>query len=303
MLCKGFLQEGSTTRACWLPSVPSSSFQLCRRCHFYRITEMLDSLTQSYREGHLHPPFEMHLTDEIFLQELLHPAREQALLHLLAALSVKNRIQFDLLVDRLKYQSVFPILMTKRIQAHQPGPRCKMYREFVKDKKVYTSQTLCWNCWSCIAWLLKQDNQRLLEAYRQNFGLHFSRLSFETFTTTGSAIFVDLFASLFLLEKHHHLRILIDHFFRCFPLEDFKKFLLAVFQHPVFLHVFFEQKHADFLPLPLRDPIVVKEFYTAIKKGIKAKTNTYKEELVMRTWHPSRLFPWCLDIEELKDFA
>lgn len=302
MLCKGSIEEANQTKACWLPADSSSSFQLCRRCHFYKITQILDLLRQDYREGQLHPPFEMYLTDPLFLKELLHPAREQALLHLFAVLSSQNKIQFDLLVNRFKQNSVFPILITKRIQGHQPGPRCKMYRHFLKDPALYTSENLCWNCWPCIAWTLKQSNERLLRAYTHTFGLHFSRLTFEIFCTTGSAIFVDLFASLYLLGKHHHLRILVDHFFHHFPLEDFKKFLLAVFQHPVFLHVFFEQKQEDFLPLPLRDVIVVKEFYTAIKKGIKAKTNTYKEELVMRTWHPSRLFPWCLDIEELKDF-
>ena len=29
--------------------------------------------------------------------------------------------------------------------------------------------------------------------------------------------------------------------------------------------------------------------------------NRIKEELMEKTWHPRRLFPWCLDIEEWKD--
>jgi hypothetical protein len=302
MLCKGSIQEVNQKKGCWLPADPSSSFQLCRRCHFFRITEMLDSLTQAYAKGEMHPPFEISFTDEVFLQELLHPAREQALLNLLSTLSLQNKIQYRLLQDRLKQRSVFPILMTKRIQAHQPGPRCKMYRDFLKDPDLYKSDTLCWNCWSCIAWVVKQNNTRLLTAYRQTFGLNFSRITFDIFTTTGSAVFVDLFASLHLLGKDHHIRILQDHFFHRFPLEDFRKFLFAMFQHPVFLDLFFYKTQNDFLPLPFRDAIVVEEFYRTLKKGIKCKTNMYKEELMMRTWHPSRLFTWCFDIEELKDF-
>lgn len=28
----------------------------------------------------------------------------------------------------------------------------------------------------------------------------------------------------------------------------------------------------------------------------------YEEELVVKTWHPSRLMNWCLDTEEKRDF-
>lgn len=30
-------------------------------------------------------------------------------------------------------------------------------------------------------------------------------------------------------------------------------------------------------------------------------TNIFKKELVQRTWHPSRIIKWCLDMEDLKD--
>jgi hypothetical protein len=122
------------------------------------------------------------------------------------------------------------------------------------------------------------------------------------FEATGSGVFVEYLASLYLLEKHHHLRTLLDQFFHRFPLDSFKRFLICLFQHPVMLSIFFEQRQNEFLPLPLRDPVVVAEMYREIKQGIKKWTNTYKEELIMRTWHPSRLFAWCFDIDELKDF-
>ncbi len=69
------------------------------------------------------------------------------------------------------------------------------------------------------------------------------------------------------------------------------------------LYVFFQKLQNDFLPLPLRDAIVVEDFYRQIKLSIKEKTDAYKEELIMKTWHPSRLFPWCFDIQELEDFG
>jgi hypothetical protein len=302
MLCKGIVEEVKGKKACWLPAEKTSGFQLCRRCHFHRITEILDSLTQAYTQEEIHPSSEIFLADSSFLQELLHPAREQALLNLLASLFRHNRIQFSLLLERLSCFSVFPILLTKRIQAHQAGPRCAMYRHFLKDPKLYTSDSLCWNCWSCIAWTVRQKDTRLHNLYTQNFGLHFSELTFPIVEATGSGVFVDYFASLYLLGKHHHIRTLFDQFFRRFPLEHFKRFLVCFFQHPVLLSIFFEQRQNEFLPLALQDPVVVAEMYGEIKQGIKKWTDTYKEELIMRTWHPSRLFRWCFDIEELNDF-
>ena len=39
-----------------------------------------------------------------------------------------------------------------------------------------------------------------------------------------------------------------------------------------------------------------------IKRIQRTKMADWKEDLIIKTWHPSRLMTWCLDIEELKDF-
>jgi hypothetical protein len=303
MLCKGKIEEGNRTRDCWLPAEPSSPFQLCRRCHFYSVTNILDTLTHDYSQGHLHPSQELLLNDRNFLDELLHPAREQAFLQLLSSLFHHNKIQYHHLLQNLKEKSVFPILMTKRILAHQPGPRCSLYRSCMRDPKVFTTESLSWNCWSCIAWCLKQQEKHLLENYVHSFGRNFSRLTYEMYSQIGSRVFIDMAVSLHLLQKEHHLRILIDHMMHRFPLEDVKRFLLGFLQQPPFLFVFYTNSQADYLPLPFRDAVVVNEFRAQIKGSIKNRTNLYKEELMMRTWHPKRLFSWCFDIQELADFG
>ena len=303
MLCKGVVYENSRMRACWLPADRSSSFQLCRRCHFHKVTDALDNFTREYRNNILHPPNECMLADQSFLEELLHPAREQALLNLLSTLYQKNKIQLMLLMNRLKHKKIFTNLLTKRILAHQPGPRCSFYRCCMKDEDIYTASSLPWNCWSCIAWTVKQKEKHLLTYYNSTFGLHFSRLTFQVFSETGPRDFIDYFVSLHLNQKDHHIRILIDHMMRTFPLEDFKSFLLGFLEQPAMLYVFYQKKQDDFLPLPLRDKVVVQEFKKQIQQSIKNRTNNYKEELVMKTWHPKRLFPWCLDIQELAEFG
>jgi hypothetical protein len=303
MLCTGTIIEQNKTRSCWLVSDPSSPYRLCRRCHFQHITTTLDILTKDYQSGKLHPPNEILLTDLSFLNELLHPAREQAFLNLLFSLFQNNKIQFSLVVEKLKKFTVFAILLTKRIETHQPGTRCKMYREFMQDEKVYTSSTLCWNCWSCISWVLRGNNERLFRLYERTFGLYFSRLTYEMFLQNGSRCFIDIGVSLHLRGFYHHLRILIDHFLHAYPLEVVKSYVATLLQQPALLHLTFEKKESEYVPLPLRDDTVLKEFRNLVRLSIKKYTDTFKEELMMITCHPNRLLTWCLDIQDWKDLG
>lgn len=303
MLCKGTVFEHSRKRACWLPAERGSQFQLCRRCHFHKVTNILDNFTRDYAEGQLHPTNEIILTDQTFLEELLHPAREQALLNLLNILYQKNKIQFNVVVVRLKEKKIFSNLLTKRIVAHTPGTRCNFYRCCMKDEDMYISNTLPWNCWSCIAWIVKQKNTHLSTKYLFTFGRNFSNLTYPMFAEVGPLIFTDYFVTLFLEEREHHLRFLIDHMIRNFPYEEFKSFFLRFLQQPPLLSLFYEKKQNTLLPLPFRDAIVIEEFRKEIKQSIKNRTNIFKEELIIKTWHPKRLFPWCFDIQELEEFG
>jgi len=46
-----------------------------------------------------------------------------------------------------------------------------------------------------------------------------------------------------------------------------------------------------------------KELKKLIYSYLKARTNLFKEELIVKTWHPHRLFPWCLDIQDIEDMS
>jgi hypothetical protein len=139
--------------------------------------------------------------------------------------------------------------------------------------------------------------------YTHEFGFFFSRISPTVYHTLGPRIFADMFVSLHLQKKDHHIRILLDHFLHVFSLEEVKSLVLAFFQQPLMISVFLEGKAADYIPLPLREKTVLEEFRRQILMSIKRTTDIYKEELVMVTWQPKRLFPWCLDIGEWKEFG
>jgi hypothetical protein len=255
-----------------------------------------------FNTGVQNPHYLYLLEDRNFVQELFHPAREQAFLNVLFSLFQYKKDTFYKLVALCKTISVFPIVLTKRIQQHQQGTRCEMYRFFLKEGTSYTSCQLCWNCWSCIAWALKQNNPRFLDMYN-SFGMYVSRINQNIFHQTGYRVFLDICVSQYLLGKDHHLRILLQHFLRILPLEEYKSFLLGLLSQPVFLFVLFEKKEKDYLPLAFQEEPILQEIKRAVKQSIKRITDTFKEELMQRTWHPRRLFPWCLDIEEWKEFG
>lgn len=303
MLCKGILIEQNKERACWLPAQESSQFQLCRRCHFHKVTSILDSFTRNYTSGELHPPYELLLNDTTFLNELLHPAREQALLNCLSSLFIHNKIQFQHVIEKLKKQTVFSILLTKRIESHTPCSKCKFYMYCMEDPTLYTSKHSCWNCWSCLSLLLRRKKPHLIQQFSDSFLFKYRLLTAEVFQEVGSTVIADIFASLHFLEKRNMLKIWIEWLLMILPLEEFKRFLLVFLQQPC-MHLFFIQgQEIEILPLPFQVETVVQEYKQVIKKSMKQRMNILRQDLVEKTWHPRRLFPWCLDIEEWKDFG
>jgi hypothetical protein len=40
---------------------------------------------------------------------------------------------------------------------------------------------------------------------------------------------------------------------------------------------------------------------TSYREFLRERIDVYKEELIIRTWHPSRFMKWCMDIEELAE--
>ena len=303
MLCRGTVQEASGRRSCWLPADRSSKFQLCRRCHYHKATDLMDQLIAQYKDGTLHPSNEILLSQSWFLEDMLHPGREQALLNLLTALFQGNRIMFSLLLDRLKQKSVFSILLTKRIQTHQPGTRCCMYRQLFRTSELYTSDTLPWNCWSCIAWIFSHQEIPKHTLVQRDYTWGLQRLRHPLFLQTGPHCFVSLLSTFLRKEMESEIRLFFLHMILEFPLEEVRSFVGLVAHDPLFLPLVFGGTFACLLPVPLQDPSMQTAVRTQVKQSLKRRLDPIKEQLVEKTWHPNRLFRWCLDLEELVEFG
>lgn len=302
MLCRGVVQEVRGPKSCWLPAERGSQFQLCRRCHFNRVTQILDELTRVYEGGEIHPSNEILFNDPSFLNELLHPAREQALMSLLASLFRKNQIQFSHVVSNLAEKSVFSILLTNRIVSHSPGTRCEMYRTLLRYPSLYMGDKVCSRCWSCLAWMAKQRGDRFQSLLKGGFGLVLWKLGPTLYKDIGDAVFVDLCASFHVRGNSHSLYLFLAQCLSHLPFEEVLQFCRILVKDPSFFSVVLGGSLDDLFPAPLRDKEVLKSLQQSVRLSIKQKTDVYKEDLMIKTWHPSRLFSWCFDLDDLSDF-
>ena len=262
----------------------------------------MDRLIQEYREGTLHPRDESCLREAWFLDDMLHPGREQALLNLLSALFLNNKIMFSLLLDRFKKKSVFSILLTKRIQTHTPGTRCCMYRRCFQESGLYNSETLPWSCWPCVSWILQHTELSLHQTFQRDYSWGLQRLTHPVFLQTGPLVFVQLLSTFQLRGMEAEIRLFLLHCLIEFPLEDVKQFLVLIFQDPLFLPLVFGGSYQTYLPVPLQETFET-TLRLQIKKAVKERLGVFKRELIEKTWHPKRLFRWCSDLEDLLDFG
>lgn len=302
MLCRGVVQEARGPKSCWLPAERGSQFQLCRRCHFYKVTDILDQLTRSYEAGKLHPPYELLLNETSFLNELLHPAREQALLNLLSSLYRKNRIQFLHVMTKLAEKSVFSILITNRIVTHSPGSRCEMYRMVLKETALFTGDRLCTRCWPCLAWMARQHDPRLQQLLRSGFGFVLWKLTPELYATIGDPVLLDLCSSFGIRGNAHSLHLFLTSCLAILPFDEVLRFCLCLAKESWMFPLLFPPSLDQWFPDPLRDDVILRRLQRSAYQSMKQKTDQYKEDLMIKTWHPDRLFSWCFDLEELADF-
>ena len=302
MLCRGVVQEARGPKSCWLPADRTSSFQLCRRCHFHRVTEILDQLTDNYRQGVLHPPNELLLSSREFLNDLLHPAREQALLNLLVALHRYNKVQFVHVLQTLKERSVFCILIAKKVETHRPGQRCAVYRDLLKEPTLWTSDANCFFCWDCLAWSMRQRDPQIFPKLEKSIPTALSKLTIDLYTATGPKPYVEFCVAASLSGRDWYAIAFLDAVFHLLPLEAVKGFLTCLVQEAPYRERLLCQTDLTSIPLPLREPEVLLPMRKEIYKRIKQETNRYKEDLMIKTWHPDRLFSWCFDLDDLKDF-
>lgn len=291
-MCTNQILEFNTTTPCWLPVNPVSPFQLCTRCDFYKVEEILKDIS-SHSEILRNPAFSTLCLERNHRINLLH-----ALTHLYDT----KHSQFKPFLQSVSTDHFLNDL-NHQIYTHGPSNRCTFYQHILKTRELgrevhYTD--LPWNCWSCLAFLHRQKD--CLGAY-QAFTNGVVRNKLKCPENSKQYI-LDAMTSMILKGKAHTARLVFDRFRT--TLRDEKKAQEAIVEfltQPAFVSTLFLESHNEFIPYMWKDKLTMKVLQKEALKAIRKRNWIFKEDLMIKTWHPDRLFPWCFDIEELKDFG
>ena len=113
---------------------------------------------------------------------------------------------------------------------------------------------------------------------------------------------LDCMVSLHLHNKDHAARLLFDRLRRSIGDPKAKDLLVEFFKSPATISLVFTAAASEFIPSSWKNDLTSCFLLKEALKFVKKRNYVFKEDLIIKTWHPDRLFPWCLDIEELKDF-
>lgn len=167
-----------------------------------------------------------------------------------------------------------------RIRSHIGGEFCKIVKWMIRNKKLDNSW-ISQNCVICqsnyLAWghgeVRKKARSFFIQTIPDFFTLASSRL-YRKYPLEYATHMKEIVNK--VLDFSHLLYVLLK------PRIIHKEILGDIEEHPIF-----------YSQLP----------FTQLKSIIYKKTNIYKEELIQKTWEPSRLINWCLDHEESRELT
>ena len=290
MTCANKRIEHNLERDCWLPINPLSPFSLCSRCDYERVEELLQKPES----------LEFWCLDRGFLSLLTKKRHQDSLLNALAKLCEQEYAFFPKVYEILASSS-FEVALAHGIYTHKPSSRCKLYLYAFKQMKknhqlVHTD--LPWKCWPCLTKILRTKS---IHAYRPFINGLIRNIAQEP--QTVPEYIVDILVTLNLLGKDHAVRLVFDNYRRAVSNEDIAKNLLAEFLgKPCMIDKLFQNTCVDYIPFEWQSDTFMGFLRKKALSSVKAHNYVFKEDLMIKTWAPHRLFAWCLDLDDLNDF-
>jgi hypothetical protein len=313
------LFQDSRRKLCWLPSDESSPWHYCRHCSFTQKEFLIkDAITTMiHRKDDMLMPTgtkEKLLTVlqyPWFKEHCRHPASRIHLYHLMILMKKHKSPVYSTYLDDPRLSSSF----LRMIQSHRPQDNndmaCKVICDLVGKDRLRIPR----ECPLCLSTLWKRErmNRELYAAVTQYFR-DYTRKSYHL--PNPQEIMKDYIRHSISLgdsNRQYALSALFVHlnrqnedkasqqmyeFLQDFLLEDSETFGAIVGKKSELLLKICPQW---LLPLEFETG-VIEPAYRQWKQWMKARCDTYKEELMIKTCHPRRLFTWIFDIEELKDF-
>lgn len=284
MQCTNQIQEHRVSRECWFPIDPTSPFELCKRCSYQKVEELLHETP--FNTSWLSKPTALALFKE--------KDHTQSIVRALLKIdqnelnSAWNAVKTDYLVNHLNHIVYF----------HTPSENCQFYKWFLKHRNLERTihqVDLPWNCWNCMSFVFRQKS--MLDSYRA-FTNGLLKYKLENMERNTKHI-VDLMISMEFQGKDHIIRSLLT-YIRLNVNDDLSRTVLVKFLgSPPMASSIFTARYRNYMPFSWEK----EELKKKVLQEIKLHTYGFKEELIQKTWAPERLFNWCFDLEDLGDFA
>ena len=304
---------------CWLPTDNSSPWNYCRHCSFSQkdllIEDAIKNIQTEKDEMQMPTGTKEKLVTVLqyswFKEHCAHPASRLRLYHLLLLMKKYNlRMYSTYLRDPALSSSFLRIIQSHRPQENN-GLTCKLICDLVGHDRLRIPR----QCPHCLYALWKRDrtNRELYAAFT-SYIREYDRKSYHF--PYPHEIFKDYIRySISIVDFHHQyaLSAMFVHLNRKNPqtaTQELYNFLQDFLFEDSRTFAFILEKNMETLMQYCPQWLLQIEFQTGVvepasnqwKQFMKARCDAYKEELMIRTCHPNRLFKWIFDIEELKDF-
>ena len=319
------LFQDSRRKRCWLPSDDSSPWNYCRHCSFSQSDALIEAAITSIATE----------TDELqmptgtkeklltvlqypwFRKHCAHPASRLRLYHLMLLIKQKQTHKQDTISVYSSYlrdpelsSSFLHIIQHHRPQENNRIP-CTLICDLIRKEHTRIPR----QCPHCLYALWKRERaNRELYASFTSYLKDYDRKSYH-FPYPHEILKDYIRYSISIGDLHHHYAVsaMFVSLNRRNPQtasQQLYEFLQDILMEDSRTIASIVEKNMDVLMKYCPQWLLPIEFQTGVvepanrqwKHYMKLRCDTYKEELMIKTCHPKRLFKWIFDIEELKDF-
>lgn len=313
------LFQDTRRKRCWLPSDDSSPWHYCRHCSFTQKDKLIEDMIKNIGMGRDEMLLPTGTKEKVitvlhttwFREHCAHPASRLRLYHLMILMKKQNLPIYDTYIRDPSLSSSF----LRIIQTHRPqdtnAATCKVICDLVGQDRLRIPRQ-CPHCLYTL-WKKNRDNREQYAAFT-SYLREYDRKPYHfphpyeiikdyirySISVGDSNIQYALSAIFVHLNRRapEEATERLYYFLQDFLLEDSRTFAAIL------------ERNMDVLMKYCPQWLLQVEFLTGVvepareqwKQFMKARCDTYKEELMIKTCHPRRLFNWIFDLEDLKDF-
>jgi hypothetical protein len=305
----------ATSEGCFLPRKQGSFWGLCLSCERIQNRLFLEAVQGAIREGH--SEFSFHgstysLLDPTFSTRFLHSFRftassQDPRLSLLTICYAKNIELFQNLVRAFSNDSGFLTSTNLLYRKHLPNRNtCAMLHKIQYSLQQRFLDMPCCPC--CMSRYLLSVNQ---ESITQRHIDHILSIFRNKILSQHPTWFVSIFRLLQTiwerdLENKIPFSLLNGVLIHENPVNyqiEFRDWMGAFLETPIVIEKILKQtishENREFLQMWTGQQVNM----PYLKRLHRSRMDAWKEDLIIKTWHPDRLMTWCLDLDELSDFA